>query len=247
MITGMARNARFVDPRRVKVLLDGKERWSEMYRNNPHIVTPGEYGDYQSLHARVNKLRPYMTYKTPTQWGWKAYRPPSGELYFNQEELRFGRHNRCRIIVDPHIKPSASPNKRWPFTYWQQLVNIARRAGHRITQIGAPGAVALHDVEFIQTPSARMAAAMMATAQVAILNEGGLMHVAAAVHTPAIVIFGAFISPQVTGYDDHIHFYRGNGLGCGMRVPCMCCQRAMQSITPQEVAQSLISILDKNK
>ena len=247
MVTGMARQAQLNDPRKVRVILDGKERWSEIYRNNPRIATQGERGDFQSLIARANSLRPYMAEKTFGQWKWKAYKPPVGEIYFSDDELRFGKRHTGRIIFEPNTKAGASPNKRWPWAYWEKLTTIVRRSGHRPTQIGVPGSLVLPWVEFIPTENIRLAAALLANADASVMTEGGLMHAAAAVKTPAVVIFGAFISPSVTGYADQISLFRGHGLGCGMRVHCNCCKKAMDAITPEEAAEKLMTLLTKQK
>jgi ADP-heptose:LPS heptosyltransferase len=85
----------------------------------------------------------------------------------------------------------------------------------------------------------RDAAAVLATARAAVLPEGGLHHVCAAVGTSAVVIYGGYISPQVTGYEGQTAFFTGSGLGCGMRVACTHCKQSMEAIAPEAVFEAL--------
>ena len=57
------------------------------------------------------------------------------------------------------------------------------------------------------------------------------------------MIRGAFISEKCTGYSAHRNLFTGEGLGCGMRVPCSCCAKAMAAITPEMVLNELREIL----
>jgi len=71
-----------------------------------------------------------------------------------------------------------------------------------------------------------------------------LHHTAAALGISGVVIFGGFVSPQVTGYDMHHNLFIGDGLGCGKRVKCLHCTDAMNRITPQMVIDPLRKILN---
>jgi len=68
--------------------------------------------------------------------------------------------------------------------------------------------------------------------------EGGLHHAAAALGRPAVVIFGHFIDPEVTGYHGHKNL-RGGAVGmCGSWSSCPECVRAMEAITPEVVVDA---------
>jgi ADP-heptose:LPS heptosyltransferase len=245
MVTGEARVMQERDPRKVRVCYN-RPYWHEAYANNPRIAGLNEKGNFQKIWPRQNNFRPYATGKTPTNWTWREYRPPRGELYFSDEERDFGLRHAGRIILEPHIKQGASPNKQWGWVSWNKLGWLLMQRGLRVTQLGLAGTALLDGADFILTPSMRHAAAVMANARAAVLPEGGLHHVAAAVGTPAVVIFGGFISPASTGYTDQANIYRPSAehpLGCGMRVACEHCAQAMKSITPAEVFDALGRIL----
>lgn len=242
--SGRVRIAQESDPRKVLIVFEkGKVRWNDIWRHNPRIARPYENGDFQRLSARENYLRPYMVSKTTTQWAWQRYRPPPGEIYFNEIERTFGLLHAGRIVLEPTIKIGASPNKQWPWTKWNKLAFILQDAGYRVTQVGPEGTPILEIAEHIVTTEFRLAAAVLSTARAAVLPEGGAHHAAAALGTPAVVIYGGFISPEVTGYDNQVNLFTGSGIGCGMRVRCECCERAMSAISPQHVADRLLEIL----
>ena len=241
MVTGHARVMQEKDPRKVRVEYE-RPRWFPAYNHNPRLAVPEEYGNFQILRPRVNGLRPYCTNKTSDRWTWKAYQPPVGELYLTPQELAFGAKYAGRIIVEPHIKGAASPNKQWGWMKWNKLAWLLTQRGIRVTQIGAPGVALLEGVEYIETPGLRHAAAVIAKAKAVVVPEGGLHHTAAVFGVPAVVIYGGFISPEVTGYAGQVSLFVKDDkhpLGCGWRVPCEHCAKAMASITPEIVADKL--------
>lgn len=242
MVTGTARVMQESDPRRVRVVYENPNRWPDAFLNNPRLAQQSERGDFQALYPRQNYLRPYMTSKTPAQWGWKAYTPPRGELYLTAPEKEFGKQYVGRIIVEPHIKPGASPNKQWGWVRWNKLAWLLRNKGITVTQMGLPGTPVLEGAELIITRNLRHAAAVMANARAVVLPEGGLHHTAAVFKVPAVVIYGGFISPAVTGYAGQVSLFandEAHPLGCGMRVACEHCKAAMAAIKPEAVALAL--------
>jgi hypothetical protein len=206
MVTGHVREMQRKDPRKVRVVYE-RPRWHEAWENNPRIALVEEKGDFQVYEPRQGYLRPYMTEKTESRWHWKPYRPPRGELYFSAEEKRFGEKHAGQIIIEPRIKPGASPNKDWGQARWKELVRLATERGLKLAQVGPHGKYRLPGVSLIVTSTMRLAAAVLAQARAAVLPEGGLHHVCAAVGTSAVVIFGGFISPEVTGYEEQTSLY----------------------------------------
>ena len=78
------------------------------------------------------------------------------------------------------------------------------------------------------------------------LPEGGLHHAAAALSTPAVVIYGGFVSPVNMGYEGQVALYRPHrhdGEPCGLRVPCEGCIAAMDGIAVETVAAALERLL----
>lgn len=226
-----------------------KVAWSEVWENNPRIARPDEQGDFQIIYGRdkVTNMRGYHTGKTDAQWFYNFdFRPQVGEIYLTDEEKAFGAKYSGRIILEPHIKPGASPNKRWPWVNWNKLVWLAG-PNYRFAQMGSADTSELAGVEFIPTPSFRMAAAVIAGARACVLPEGGLHHVAAALGVSAVVLMGGFTPIELTGYNIHINLGASLGEACGMRQPCEHCKKWMASIKPETVLNELKGILNERR
>lgn len=174
------------------------------------------------------------------QWRWNDWKCPRGEIFLTDDEKSFAEPYAGLVIVEPNLKPKASPNKDWGLGRWQALVDARRDIPW--AQIGPIGTHALRGVQMIHTPDFRHGCAVLARARTAVLPEGGLHHAAAALSVPAVVIFGGFISPKQTGYAGQHNLFTG-GQPCGMREPCEHCRKAMAAITVENVLQELETIL----
>jgi len=247
LVSGRARVMQQTDPRKVRVTCPKRiYQWSQVWDENPRIARPGEAGDFQELYARSvqTNMRPYHTAKTPERWTYNLnFRPDLGELYFTEAEREFGTRYAGRIIVEPLIKPGASPNKQWGWVRWNKLAWLMQRAGLRVTQLGPSNTPNLDGADLIVTTGFRMACAVLANARAAVLPEGGTHHAAAVLGVPAVVIFGGFTPVELTGYPLHRNLGVSLGEACGNRRPCQHCAAAMAAITPETVFTALQEIL----
>jgi hypothetical protein len=259
MLTAEARRLQAKDPRRVAVRnRNGLARWHPIWEGNPRLVRPGEFQgripaptDEIQLLDNFPGRRPYLDYSKfhnrdhsqPLVFR-REFRVEPGEIYLTPAERELGELARGRIVIEPNIKPGASPNKDWGFERWEALKR--ELWGEKLLQIGQPGVRTLEGVRFVATTDVRQAAGVLSGAALLISPEGGLHHAAAALGVPAVVIFGGFISPATTGYDGHTNLYAG-GDPCGMRIPCSHCRRAMAAIRPLEVAAVARALLEKQR
>lgn len=121
----------------------------------------------------------------------------------------------------------AAVTKEWPFERWDQLAERLTSEGHKLVQLGTPldppvqGAVDLRG----KTELPR-AASILEQAKLFIGLESGLMHLAAAVRVPAVIIYGGRTRPWETGYPWQWH-------AANMAVSCAGC--ALNSGCPQNV------------
>lgn len=247
MVTGQVRELQRADPRKVRIEYE-RARWSEVFDHNPRIARPEERGDFQVLRPRTNGLRPYCAAKSEVRWTWKAYRPPVGELYFSRDERRYAEQFAGAVVIEPTLKRKASPNKAWGWVRWQDLALLMVQAGlGPPLHLGPRDTPRLGYARFGEMPSFRHACAVLALARAAVLPEGGLHHAAAALGVPTVVIYGGYISPEVTGYDTQVNLFAKTDehpLGCGWRTPCTHCDAAMASITPARVFDELRRLLE---
>jgi ADP-heptose:LPS heptosyltransferase len=247
MLTGEARVLQMRDPRPIKVDYGrGRFRWHSIWENNPRFARPEEMTHFQSMLARPNGYRPYIARKRANKWEWKNYKPKIGEIYLTEEEKAFGARHSNRIIIEPHIKANASPNKQWGWMRWNKLAYLLQEGGLRVSQVGPDDTPILGGAEHIVTTNFRLACAVLAQARAAVLPEGGLHHAAAAVGLRSVVIYGGFISPDQTGYDLHRNLFAG-GTPCGMRARCEHCARSMAAIAPEAVAKELCALLEQQR
>lgn len=243
MVTGHVRRMQMTDPRKVRLVYERPNHWSEVFNGNPRIAARGEAGDFQLYQPRVNGLRPYIAAKTDRQWTWRDdAKPEVGELYFSHSEKAYASQYSGDVILEPNCKPKASPNKDWGWERWQKLAHMLIAMGIKPRQLGPKGTKTLNGVKLIETPTFRDAAVVLSRSRVAILPEGGLHHAAAAVGCKSVVIFGGYISPQQTGYDTQVNLFTGDK-PCGWRLPCKHCAEAMQQITPALVLEKVKEIM----
>ena len=240
MVTARVRGLHARNP--VPVLIqgmDGKPRWSEIWEHNPRIARTSEEAG-QTLRDGPG-ARPYLDYARLTTKKF-YFHPQSlepGEIYLTETERSF-----CRriVLIEPHVKQGASPNKDWGFERFQSLVRARPDLPWAQCDYGAR---ILEAVEPIKTSTFREACAVMSGALAAVLPEGGLHHAAAAFRVKAVVIFGAYIPPSVTGYPDHINLARSVPEVEGLGPPDPRAQAALASITVAEVAEKLADILSE--
>lgn len=218
----------------------GRSQWSEVFEHNPKIIR-----DIRIVHQTLlnaSGVRPYIAEQTQTRWRWRKFSPPAGELYLTRDEAAFGAQHGGKVLIEPNIKGTSGNNKAWIWDRWQRLV-YENSDRYEFVQVGVSTVPRLEGVTFVNTPSFRHACAVLAASRAYVGTEGGLHHAAAAVNVPAVVLFGGFISPDVTGYKTHRNLFTG-GTACGWRVPCAHCREAMNKITVDMVAGNMKEIIE---
>jgi ADP-heptose:LPS heptosyltransferase len=154
--------------------------------------------------------------------------------------LAFAEPYRGLVMLEPNVKDIGHRNKDWGWTNWWKLDALARFEG--LVQCVRDGDRSLPNVKRVLTTSFRQTAAVLSVCRAYVGPEGGLHHAAAAVGVPAVVLFGAFISPEQTGYKQHRNIFTG-GKACGMRSDCPHCRAAMNKISPEMVLGELQGLL----
>jgi heptosyltransferase-2 len=132
----------------------------------------------------------------PAEW-------PLPELVASRSEVTDWRQ-RLGLARDQHIEIALAPGAVGPYKRWpaRSFADLGRRLigeGHRVWIVGGPSEQALAaeiaatapgEIRDLTGPDLRNAILALAAADVAVSNDSGLLHVAAALDTPTIGIFG---------------------------------------------------------
>lgn len=223
----------------------GNIRWVDIWERTPWVAKSNAQASLAITDA--GGARPYIASKTPKRWIWQPYSPSPAPFILSDDELNWARQFSGRIVLSPHIKPKASPNKQWPWANWQKLARRLNENKLRAIQIRESDKYPLLDnADSVTPPTFWHAATLLKVAGSAILHEGGLHHASAGVNGKAIVIAGGYIGRAQTGYCDAQHIWLGTeNAGCGLRVYCQHCSDEMKKITPDIVLEQTIGLLNE--
>jgi heptosyltransferase II len=132
----------------------------------------------------------------PTQWPLPELRISARELEHWRRRLGLASDGRPIIALAPG---AVGPSKRWPSAHYAELAERLAAEGNWIWVLGGPGENKLAaeiarsgrgDICDLTGPDLRNAILALAAADAAVSNDSGLLHVAAALGTPTIGIFG---------------------------------------------------------
>lgn len=82
------------------------------------------------------------------------------------------------------------PTKRWPADRWRTVCSALPESGHRVVQLGHDDEVIGAGTNLVGRTSVRDAACVLRAANVLVCCDSGLMHLALAVGTPVVALFG---------------------------------------------------------
>lgn len=216
----------------------------EIFAGNPNVAPPGS--ECASDIEWVRHYSGHRLYAKPGggRWLWNySFKATPGEVFLTPEEKAFAAKVPAGfVLIEPRVKMTA-PNKQWPYKRYIQVAQELIKAGHKVYTPNYHGVQPLvAGVHLLPYGTFRQALALLARASLYIGPEGGLHHGAAAMGTRAVVIFGGFISPRVTGYDAHVNLASAEACGnYGRR--CHHCEMAMNMITTNQVVQAALSQL----
>jgi lipopolysaccharide heptosyltransferase II len=146
------------------------------------------------------------------------------------------------------VPGAAHATKRWPANHWVDLARQLRARGLAVVALGAEherGLVSSEDVTDLCGVGLGVTAALLHGAVVAVAGDTGLLHVATAVGTPVVALFGP-TSPAF-GYAP----YRARARIVERPLPCRPCSvyggplcpmrhhRCMIDLAPDEVAHAV--------
>ncbi len=132
----------------------------------------------------------------PPDWPLPELKVPASDVSAWRQRLGLGSNGRPAVALAPG---AVGPSKRWPSGYYAELARQLAAAGNTVWVIGGPGekeiaaeivAAGPEHIRDLTGSDLRNAILALAAAQAAVSNDSGLLHVAAAIGTPAVGIFG---------------------------------------------------------
>jgi hypothetical protein len=142
------------------------------------------------------------------------------------------------------------PSKDWGLARWEALARNLRSSGIRVRQVGGREETLLAGAEDLRGTAPGELGEIFAESWAAVSVVGFLMHLAEAVRTPAVVIYGGREHPAIDGYPDQVHLSSGP-LACRGRWGCHLApdhecpngMKCMEALTPELVAREVLSVL----
>jgi heptosyltransferase II len=132
--------------------------------------------------------------RAPPAWPLPELKVPAAECANWRQRLGLATDGRPVVALAPG---AVGPSKRWPGASYAELARRLRAEGHWVWVIGGPNEKELAaeivdcaQIRDLTGPDLRNAILALAAADLAVSNDSGLLHVAAALGTPAIGIFG---------------------------------------------------------
>lgn len=132
-------------------------------------------------------------------------------------------------------------NKEWFPGRFQEVANRLS-ATHAVIQLGSPLDPPIHGAHDLRgKTSLRESAAIVAASREVICQVGFLMHVARAVETRAVVIYGGVENPAITGYSANENLYSAVDCApCWMPNDCPYARKCMSAINADHVMSAVM-------
>jgi hypothetical protein len=226
--------------------VSGRPRHDDLWIGNPAVDKNSEIKILDGPSARPYILRWTRSNGLRSVFNPK-YRARAGHVYLTDEEKETAAELTPQEpfgIIEPHIRKGSSINKNYGFDRWAKVIKNFPLQLYQFTFTGEKTRL-LPGVRPIPAPPFRISMGIMASAKIIMCNDSSLNHVAASVGVPAVVVWGGFCDPLITGYKSNVNFYvSGNGSPCGNYSPCDHCKRAMAMIKPEDVREAALKIIE---
>jgi heptosyltransferase II len=193
---------------------------------------------------------------------YKIMKAENPMLFFSKQEYA-GVKNKIKNAFNPGDKiVSVAPGsvwatKRWPAEYFRELINVLERRKVKVLLIGGKDDIELcsslecgNTLNMAGELSLSESAIAIGMSRALVTNDSAPLHLASAVNTPAVSIFGATTLQFGFGpLSDGSVVLENNGLGCrpcGRHGAGRCAKKhfeCMKSIAPGMVIEAVIKIL----
>jgi ADP-heptose:LPS heptosyltransferase len=214
----------------------GVDRWWAA-RNRGWISTEIRHLTYHNNQPRhiAQQMADHLGLQLPA--GWRPVLAPGRRP---RQSNRIVLQNSCRGAR------FRADTKEWPQERWS-LLTPRLAAAHQLIQIGTAADPLLPGVEDRRGQTGlREAAHLIGSAALFLGLESGLQHVAAAVSTPSVIIYGGRTRPDQTGYPFNTNLVRSPACSpCGLNEGCPH-QMACMDIPVDEVLAAVHDTLSRH-
>jgi ADP-heptose:LPS heptosyltransferase len=170
------------------------------------------------------------------------------DLYFTSDEINNIKRfiltnigNKPFAIIEPHNKKKFM---EFPFVKYQNIINTLKDKIQFI-QIGVPNKPVLKNVlNLLGKLTIREACLLIKYASFVICSEGGMIHMANAVDTKAIVLVSGFTNPVMTCYPEHTNIWVGEKHGPCNLTSCKICLKEKSEFDERIVVKHVTNLLN---
>jgi ADP-heptose:LPS heptosyltransferase len=157
------------------------------------------------------------------------------------------RSNKPWIAIQSTGNSAHTENKNWSVEKFQEVAAVLCRR-YAIAQFGAPDDPPLKvDVNLCGKISLRQVFVALRECRGFVGQEGFLMHASAASEVPSVIIYGGFVAPWQTGYEDNINIYNQVPCApCWLVAPCPHSKRCMNEISSLQVIESFGQLMSQS-
>jgi len=220
-----------------------KVRHHPVWQNNPAVDPNSKVHMVDGPSARPYIIR--WVHPGPTSLFNSKYHAVAGKMKLTAEEWKAADALTPPgpfVIVEPVVRGRSSKNKVWGSEKWEEVI---RNFPVPVYQFDVDGHTdIIPSAKKIASADFRVSAGVVSHADLIMTTDGGMHHLAASMNTPAVVIFGGFADPSITGYPYQVNFYVDlDESPCGRYGKCPHCEKAMNMIKAVDVRDAAIRVL----
>lgn len=270
MTTGIVRRLKNQNPN-LQVLIkepyNDTRQYKDIFYKNPYITSVDSFNN-KLPYVKIPRVLAGINNELNDRIIWKKERVAEvGDLYTKKEEEKFAEDSINAIFEHWKIKNKKLPrgliflsdiakrniilnnkivnyehyvNKEWGKNKWEDFIKITSKDYILVKTTNSKDNTV--DGLYSIICDFRTNYAIMEKCDFYIGNEGGLSHLWAITRKRAIVFFGHWIPPHVTGYPFHLNLSKNSNDHCGSLTKCKTCMNFFRDLEPEYIK----FILEKN-
>lgn len=270
MTTGVVRRLKNQNPN-LQVLIkepyNNTKQYKDIFYKNPYITSVDLFNN-KLPYVKIPRVLAGINNELNDKIIWKKERVAEvGDLYIKNEEKKFAEDSINAIFEHWKNKNKKLPrgliflsdtakrniilnnkivnyehyvNKEWGRNKWKEFIKITSKDYILVKTTNSKD----NTIEGLYSIICdfRTNYAIMEKCDFYIGNEGGLSHLWAITRKRAIVFFGHWIPPHVTGYPFHLNLSKNTNDHCGSLTKCKTCMNFFKDLEPEYIK----FILEKN-